>query len=110
MKDGFTVKLARQNTSVFVPSDGSILYTLLNAGIDVPYSCGSGMCGTCEQEVLSGMPEHRDFPQRRRKGIRQIHHDLLFRISYTGTGTGSSGLVNRNANCQGCGFLDEWVR
>ncbi|MCY4531774.1 MAG: 2Fe-2S iron-sulfur cluster binding domain-containing protein [Gammaproteobacteria bacterium] len=61
MNDGFTVKLVRQKTSVFVPRDGSILYSLLNAGIDVPYSCGSGICGACEQDVLSGVPEHRDF-------------------------------------------------
>ena len=59
--DGFTVKLARSGTSVFVPAGGSILFSLLQAGVQVPFACGVGICGACEQNVLSGVPEHRDF-------------------------------------------------
>jgi tetrachlorobenzoquinone reductase len=33
---------------------------LLDAGIDVDYSCELGICGACEQRVISGEPEHRD--------------------------------------------------
>lgn len=61
MRDGFTVKLARSAQSVFVPTGGSILYALMQAGVPVPYACGVGICGACEQRVLSGTPEHRDF-------------------------------------------------
>ncbi len=61
MADGFNVKLARSGKEVFVPAGSTILFTLLDAGIHVPFSCGSGMCGTCETDVLAGEPEHRDF-------------------------------------------------
>jgi ferredoxin len=29
-------------------------------GIDVMFWCAEGVCGTCETEVLAGLPEHRD--------------------------------------------------
>jgi vanillate O-demethylase ferredoxin subunit len=37
-----------------------ILEVLLEAGIDVDYSCELGICGTCETRVISGIPEHHD--------------------------------------------------
>jgi tetrachlorobenzoquinone reductase len=39
----------------------SILRTLIDAGLDIPFSCEEGICGTCETNVLSGQPDHRDF-------------------------------------------------
>jgi len=44
-----------------VEHDASILFALLDAGVDLPFSCGSGLCGTCEVDVISGVPEHKDF-------------------------------------------------
>lgn len=38
----------------------SILATLLDAGLDIPYSCEEGICGSCETDVLAGTPDHRD--------------------------------------------------
>ena len=38
----------------------TILQVLLDAGVDVDYSCELGICGACEQRVISGIPEHRD--------------------------------------------------
>ncbi|MYE23371.1 MAG: 2Fe-2S iron-sulfur cluster binding domain-containing protein [Gammaproteobacteria bacterium] len=61
VNEEFVVKLARSEATVTVPAGGSILYSLLTAGIEVPYACGVGICGACEQSVLSGTPEHRDF-------------------------------------------------
>jgi vanillate O-demethylase ferredoxin subunit len=57
---GFEVVLARSNQVVFVPVDKTILETLLALGRDVPRSCMSGVCGTCETVVLEGTPDHRD--------------------------------------------------
>ncbi|ADI12888.1 iron-sulfur oxidoreductase beta subunit [Streptomyces bingchenggensis BCW-1] len=37
-----------------------MLSALRAAGIDVPFSCTEGICGTCETEVLEGEPDHRD--------------------------------------------------
>ena len=41
--------------------DASILFALLDAGFDLPFSCGAGLCGSCEVDVISGVPEHKDF-------------------------------------------------
>jgi len=57
---GFTVELARSNQEFFIPEGRTILEVLLDEGVDVDYSCELGICGACEQRVISGMPEHRD--------------------------------------------------
>jgi len=57
---GFTVALARSGTEFVIPEGKSILQVLLDAGVDVDYSCELGICGACEQRVISGIPEHRD--------------------------------------------------
>jgi tetrachlorobenzoquinone reductase len=59
-KGGFTVELARSGASYFIPEGETILNVLLDAGVDVDYSCELGICGACEQRVISGEPEHRD--------------------------------------------------
>jgi len=57
---GFTVELARSGGEYFIPEGETILNILLDAGVDVDYSCELGICGACEQRVISGIPEHRD--------------------------------------------------
>ena len=57
---GFIVELARSGGEYFIPEGETILNVLLDAGIDVDYSCELGICGACEQRVISGQPEHRD--------------------------------------------------
>ena len=59
-KGGFTVELARTGVEYFIPEGETILNVLLDAGIDIDYSCELGICGACEQRVISGVPEHRD--------------------------------------------------
>ena len=59
-KGGFTVELARSGQEFFIPEGQSILEILLDHGIDVDYSCELGICGACEQRVISGAPEHHD--------------------------------------------------
>jgi ferredoxin-NADP reductase len=56
----FEVVLAKSGRTVEVPSGKSILDTLLELGIDAPYSCLEGICSSCETRVLSGIPDHRD--------------------------------------------------
>jgi ferredoxin-NADP reductase len=56
----FTVELAHSGCDVVVPPGTSILDALLEAGVQVPYICREGVCGTCETRVLSGVPDHRD--------------------------------------------------
>jgi ferredoxin-NADP reductase len=57
---GFTVELARSGQEFFIPEGKTILEVLLDGGVDVDYSCELGICGACEQRVISGQPEHRD--------------------------------------------------
>lgn len=57
---GFTVDLARSGGSIVVSPGETILDALIDAGLDLPYSCQQGICGTCRTRVLSGCPDHRD--------------------------------------------------
>lgn len=56
----FEVKLASSGKVIPVAADRSVLQVLNENGIDVPYSCESGVCGTCLVRVLDGVPDHRD--------------------------------------------------
>lgn len=56
----FDVKLARSGQTFLIPANKTVIEVLTDAGIDVPYSCESGVCGTCLTRVIDGVPEHRD--------------------------------------------------
>ncbi len=56
----FEVHLAQRNLTLTVQPDQSILQVLQDAGVDVPYSCSEGICGTCLTQVKEGEPEHWD--------------------------------------------------
>ena len=58
--DSFEVVLARSGQTVTVEPGRSILETVEAAGVDVLSSCREGTCGTCETDVIDGLPEHRD--------------------------------------------------
>jgi vanillate O-demethylase ferredoxin subunit len=57
---GFMVELARSGKTVQVRAGQTILDSLMGAGVEPPYSCQEGICGTCEVRVLAGIPDHRD--------------------------------------------------
>jgi ferredoxin len=46
--------------TVPVPPDKSIIEALEEHGISVLSSCQEGVCGTCETQVIDGIPDHRD--------------------------------------------------
>jgi ferredoxin-NADP reductase len=56
----FEVELASSGDVLTIPADRSILSVLIDAGVDIDWSCGEGTCGTCETFVLDGVPDHRD--------------------------------------------------
>lgn len=56
----FEIELAQSGFTVHVESDQTILDALDAAGVDAPFSCEEGFCGSCETRVVSGTPEHRD--------------------------------------------------
>ncbi|HWT36641.1 MAG TPA: PDR/VanB family oxidoreductase [Paraburkholderia sp.] len=57
----FTAVLAQSGREVRVRSDESLLEALEREGVDAPYMCRGGACGTCALDVLEGEPDHRDF-------------------------------------------------
>lgn len=56
----FDVQLASSGQVLTVPKGRSVIQVLAEQGIEVPYSCEEGVCGTCLTRVLDGVPEHRD--------------------------------------------------
>ncbi|WP_406691320.1 PDR/VanB family oxidoreductase [Saccharopolyspora sp. ID03-671] len=56
----FTVQLARSGGSATVEPGTSLLDAVRAAGASLLSSCGQGICGTCETDVLDGEPDHRD--------------------------------------------------
>ncbi|CAM5547117.1 ferredoxin [Streptomyces spiroverticillatus] len=58
--DSFELELARSTRTLTVTPDQSVLEAVRSAGVEVLYSCTEGTCGTCETDVLDGVPDHRD--------------------------------------------------
>jgi len=56
----FDVKLASSGKVVSIPAGQTVIKVLAEHGVDVPYSCEEGVCGTCLTRVLEGVPDHRD--------------------------------------------------
>ncbi len=56
----FEVVLRRSGRTVAVPADLTILEALRGAGVVVPSSCESGVCGTCKTRLIAGNADHRD--------------------------------------------------
>lgn len=56
----FNVYLEDSDLEVAVGEDESIAEALDREGVEVMTSCREGTCGTCETEVLEGIPDHRD--------------------------------------------------
>lgn len=59
-KEPFHVILNKSNKVIQITEEETLLDTLLRHGIDAPYSCKIGGCGSCLVEVLEGEVDHRD--------------------------------------------------
>ena len=67
----FELHLAQRQLTLTVPPDRSILQVLQDAGVEVPFSCSEGICGTCLTRVKEGEPDHWDMyltPEEQEKG------------------------------------------
>ncbi len=56
----FQATVKSNGETVDVKADETLLAALRRAGIEAPYSCQQGFCGTCRTRVLAGEVEHRD--------------------------------------------------
>lgn len=59
-KDGFEVQIQSTGAIHFVPASKTLLQVLQAEGYEIDSSCEEGICGTCQIEVLDGIPDHRD--------------------------------------------------
>ena len=56
----FEVTVAGTGEVVAVGAEETLLSALRRAGVNAPYSCQQGFCGTCRTQVLGGEVDHRD--------------------------------------------------
>ncbi|MCY1293182.1 Phenoxybenzoate dioxygenase subunit beta [compost metagenome] len=56
----FEVQVSSTGEVYTIPAEMNVVQALAEHGIDIPYSCEQGICGTCATRVLGGEPEHRD--------------------------------------------------
>lgn len=59
-ESGFEIVLASSGQRLQVPPHQSILDTLEQHGIGVPFACREGLCRTCETGLCGGEADHRD--------------------------------------------------
>ena len=60
LEGGFVVELARSKMEFSIPNGKTILEVIMAAGVQVPHSCESGVCGSCETRIIEGQADHRD--------------------------------------------------
>lgn len=56
----FVVSLTESGKQIQVSEKETLLEALLREGVNAPYACKIGGCGSCEIEVVEGDVEHRD--------------------------------------------------
>lgn len=69
----FKVAFAKQDRSIDVGADQFVLAMARKAGIKIPSSCASGLCGTCKSKLVSGRVD-----MQHAGGIRQREVDAGF--------------------------------
>jgi vanillate O-demethylase ferredoxin subunit len=57
---GFEVQIASSGRVVAVSREQTVIQALAAAGIEIPFACEQGVCGTCLTRVLEGVPDHKD--------------------------------------------------
>jgi len=56
----FQVFLPRAGEVIDIPADKTVLESLRPVLPELPGSCETGICGSCEMRILAGRPDHRD--------------------------------------------------
>ena len=56
----FAVRIASTGKTYRIAKDETVVAALARHRIDIPTSCGQGVCGTCLTRVIDGDPDHRD--------------------------------------------------
>ncbi|MDP3702522.1 MAG: PDR/VanB family oxidoreductase [Hylemonella sp.] len=56
----FELVLSKSGRSIQVSATESPLEALERCGVEHPYACREGLCGTCEVQLVEGQAQHRD--------------------------------------------------
>jgi ferredoxin len=58
----YTAEISHNGTvyTIAVPDDQTVLASAQAAGVDLPTSCGAGVCTTCAAQILAGNVEQVD--------------------------------------------------
>ena len=83
-EEPFDVILQQGGQRFTVPAGRSILETLEENGVLVPFGCREGLCGTCETQLCGGEPEHRDSVLS--KADRAANRSLMICVSRAKSG------------------------
>lgn len=59
-RQSYVVELRRSGKTFEVTPEKNLHRCLLDIGVDVPFSCEEGICGSCETRVIEGDVDHRD--------------------------------------------------
>jgi len=59
-EQAFDIHLQDSGIDLTVPANKTLLQVLQSEGIDLPYDCAEGLCGSCEIIVHKGQIDHRD--------------------------------------------------
>ena len=66
-----SVRLNRQTHSVTVPPNSTVLQACLDVGLDAPYSCEAGICGTCRAHLSKGTVHMASAPALEEREMQQ---------------------------------------
>jgi ferredoxin-NADP reductase len=69
----FKVEFSKQQRSIDVTSEQTVLSIAKKAGVKLPSSCSNGLCGTCKTKIVSGSVD-----MKHNGGIRQREIDAGF--------------------------------
>lgn len=78
-KQAVELRLARSQLTVMMQPGESVLQAVLRVKPDMPYSCESGFCGTCETAIIEGDVEHRD--QLHSEAERDANRTMMICVS-----------------------------
>jgi ferredoxin-NADP reductase len=74
-RQSFELVLQRAGLTTIVSEHESVLDAMERLGVDYPWSCREGICGTCEAPVAAGEVEHLDYvlsPEERAEQRRMM--------------------------------------
>ena len=79
----FVLHLRKSCKSFVVGDNETALEVLLRNGIDAPFTCRWGTCGSCVTRVVSGLPLHRDAVLS--EGMRESNEYIALCVSRSQT-------------------------